>query len=85
MSNTAEVLERYSKVMFPAVTPYHGENPLVADRAKDQYIWDIEGRRYLDFFGGILTGIRRALQRRGHRAHAGPAAEAAAYLDHIRQ
>lgn len=55
MSNTAEVLERYSEVMFPAAAPYHGENPLVADRAKDQYIWDIEGRRYLDFFGGILT------------------------------
>ena len=55
MSKTAEILERYSKVMFPAATPYHGDNPLVADRAKDQYIWDIEGRRYLDFFGGILT------------------------------
>ncbi len=55
MSKTAEILERYHKVMFPAATPYHGDNPLVADRAKDQYIWDIEGRRYLDFFGGILT------------------------------
>ena len=55
MSNTAAILERYSKVMFPAVTPYHGDNPLVVDHAKDQYIWDIEGRRYLDFFGGILT------------------------------
>ena len=55
MSNTAEVLERYRKVMFPAVTPYHSDNPLVVDHAKDQYIWDIEGRRYLDFFGGILT------------------------------
>ncbi len=55
MSKTAEILERYSKVMFPAATPYHGDNPLVADHAKDQYIWDIDGRRYLDFFGGILT------------------------------
>ena len=25
------------------------------DRAKDQYVHDIEGKRYLDFFGGILT------------------------------
>jgi len=55
MSKTAAIMERYSKVMFPAATPYHGDNPLVADRAKDQYIWDIEGKRYLDFFGGILT------------------------------
>ena len=43
MSNTAEIMERYREVMFPAATPYHGDNPLVTDRAKDQYIWDIEG------------------------------------------
>ncbi len=55
MSKTAAIMERYSKVMFPAAAPYHGDTPLVADRAKDQYIWDIEGKRYLDFFGGILT------------------------------
>ncbi len=55
MSQTADIMQRYSKVMFPAVTPYHGDNPLVVDHAKDQYIWDIEGQRYLDFFGGILT------------------------------
>ena len=55
MTNSAEIMERYSQVMFPAAAPYHGANPLVADRAKDQYIWDIDGKRYLDFFGGILT------------------------------
>ena len=55
MTNSAAIMERYSQVMFPAVAPYHGDNPLVADRAKDQYIWDVEGKRYLDFFGGILT------------------------------
>ena len=55
MTNTAEIMDRYRKVMFPAAAPYHADNPLVADRAKDQYIWDIEGVRYLDFFGGILT------------------------------
>ncbi len=55
MTTTAAIMDRYSQVMFPAATPYHGDSPLVADRAKDQYIWDIEGRRYLDFFGGILT------------------------------
>ena len=55
MTNSAAIMERYSQVMFPAAAPYHGDNPLVAERAKDQYIWDIEGKRYLDFFGGILT------------------------------
>lgn len=55
MTSSADILERYRKVMFPAAAPYHGESPLVADHAKDQYIWDVEGVRYLDFFGGILT------------------------------
>ncbi len=55
MANSAEIMERYRAVMFPAAAPYHADNPLVAERAKDQYIWDIDGKRYLDFFGGILT------------------------------
>jgi 4-aminobutyrate aminotransferase-like enzyme len=49
------VLERYKNVMFPAAAPYHGDNPLIVDHAKDQYIWDVDGKRYLDFFGGVLT------------------------------
>ncbi|MDE2637320.1 MAG: aspartate aminotransferase family protein [Chloroflexota bacterium] len=55
MTSSAEIMERYRQVMFPAAAPYHGDNPLIADRAKDQYIWDVDGVRYLDFFGGILT------------------------------
>jgi 4-aminobutyrate aminotransferase-like enzyme len=54
MSNN-NVLERYKNVMFPAAAPYHGDNPLIVDHAKDQYIWDVDGKRYLDFFGGVLT------------------------------
>src|SRR5688572_24192174 len=52
-SNT--VLERYKNVMFPAAAPYHGDNPIIVDHAKDQYIWDVDGKRYLDMFGGVLT------------------------------
>ncbi len=55
MSKSAEILERYRQVMFPAAAPYHGDSPLVVDHAKNQHIWDVEGKRYLDFFGGILT------------------------------
>ncbi|MXX83436.1 MAG: aspartate aminotransferase family protein [Chloroflexi bacterium] len=55
MTNTAAIMERYRRVIFAAASPYHGDSPLVAERAKDQYIWDIDGTRYLDFFGGILT------------------------------
>ena len=55
MSASADIMARYEQVMFSAAAPYHGDNPLVVDHAKDQYIWDIDGVRYLDFFGGILT------------------------------
>lgn len=55
MTSTAAIMERYRRVMFASAAPYHGDNPLIAERAKDQYIWDIDGVRYLDFFGGILT------------------------------
>ena len=55
MTTSTEVLQRYKKVMFPAAAPYHGDHPIVVDRAKGQYIWDLDGKRYLDFFGGILT------------------------------
>ncbi len=55
MTSSAEIMQRYREVMFSAAAPYHGDNPLIADRAKDQYIWDVDGLRYLDFFGGILT------------------------------
>lgn len=49
------VMERYHEVMFPATTPYFGDEPVVIDRAKDQYVWDVDGKQYLDFFGGVLT------------------------------
>ncbi|NDJ60823.1 MAG: aspartate aminotransferase family protein [Chloroflexi bacterium] len=55
MSAADTILERYQAVMFPAAVPYHGDAPVVVDRAQDQYVWDIEGNRYLDFFGGVLT------------------------------
>jgi 4-aminobutyrate aminotransferase-like enzyme len=48
-------MDSYDHYIFPAVKPYYGESPLRVDHAQDQYIWDTAGRRYLDFFGGILT------------------------------
>ena len=55
LNKTTEVFERHKQVMFPAVTPLFGDHPLAVERAKDQYVWDVEGKRYLDFFGGVLT------------------------------
>jgi len=49
-----EVLQKHKQYLFPCVANYYTE-PLVADRAQGQYVWDSQGQRYLDFFGGILT------------------------------
>ncbi|MGB9069604.1 MAG: aspartate aminotransferase family protein [Candidatus Acidiferrales bacterium] len=53
-SRTEEVIRKHKEFLWPAVTNYYRE-PLVADHASMQYLWDIEGNKYLDFFGGILT------------------------------
>ena len=51
---TAEVLRKHREYIWPAVANLY-ERPLVTDHAHMQHVWDLEGRRYLDFFGGILT------------------------------
>ncbi|MDP7067836.1 MAG: aspartate aminotransferase family protein [Acidimicrobiales bacterium] len=54
MANTQELLERYRAVMPSFVNPLY-ESPISIDHGKGGYVWDLEGKRYLDFFGGILT------------------------------
>ncbi len=49
-----EIILAGKEHLFPAVFHYYSE-PLVIERAKDQYVWDADGNQYLDFFGGILT------------------------------
>ncbi len=53
-SRSEEVIRKHKEYLWPAVTNYY-QKPLVADRGQMQYIWDLEGRKYLDFFGGIVT------------------------------
>ena len=54
MANTQELLERYRAVMPSFVNPLY-ESPISIDYGEGSYVWDLEGNRYLDFFGGILT------------------------------
>jgi 4-aminobutyrate aminotransferase-like enzyme len=52
---TKEVIILASRdFLFPSVFHYFDE-PLVIERARDQFVWDADGNQYLDFFGGILT------------------------------
>ena len=54
LSRSEEVVRKHKEFLWPAVTNYF-QKPLVADRGQMQYLWDLDGRKYLDFFGGILT------------------------------
>ncbi len=49
-----EILLAHREHLFPCVFHYFRE-PLVISHARDQYVWDIDGNQYLDFFGGIVT------------------------------
>ena len=52
--NKDEILLAQKEYLFPAVFHYFAE-PLVISHAKNQYVWDVDGKQYLDFFGGIVT------------------------------
>jgi 4-aminobutyrate aminotransferase-like enzyme len=49
-----EINAKYKKYLFPSVTTYFSD-AMVTDHASMQYLWDAEGNKYLDFFGGIVT------------------------------
>src|ERR1700690_1570164 len=49
-----EIILANREFLFPAIFHYFKE-PMVIARAKDQYVWDADGKQYLDFFGGIVT------------------------------
>ncbi|MCO6475516.1 MAG: aspartate aminotransferase family protein [Phaeodactylibacter sp.] len=50
----AEILDKQKKYLFPNHLLYYTD-PLPLDRGEGLRVWDVEGRQYLDFFGGILT------------------------------
>ena len=52
--NKQEIISKKQEYMFNCVTTYY-KDPLVIDHAKGQFVCDIQGKQYLDFFGGILT------------------------------
>jgi 4-aminobutyrate aminotransferase-like enzyme len=50
----SEIYEKYKKYLAPCVTHYYQE-PLILNQGKGKYLYDIDGKEYLDFFGGIVT------------------------------
>jgi len=52
--NTQQILEKQQKYLWPNHLLYYQE-PLPLDHGEGMYVWDVEGKKYLDFFAGILA------------------------------
>ena len=52
--SSADVRKKHKEYLFPAVANYY-EEPLVLAEGKGMRLRDLDGKEYLDFFGGILT------------------------------
>lgn len=53
-TSSSDLAARYEAVLPSFVHTLHGE-PLSIDRGEGSYVFDLEGNRYLDYFGGVLT------------------------------
>jgi 4-aminobutyrate aminotransferase/(S)-3-amino-2-methylpropionate transaminase len=74
-STSAELAELRLKYVPRGITTAH---PVVVDRAQGSELWDVEGRRYIDFAGGIgvmnvghghprvMEAVREQLERATH-------------------
>lgn len=51
---SAEVRAKHKEFLFPSVGTFY-EEPVCLDSGKGARLKDLDGREYLDFFGGILT------------------------------
>jgi 4-aminobutyrate aminotransferase-like enzyme len=58
-----EINRKQQQFIYPAISNYFAD-PLPLERGEMQHVWDVEGKRYLDFFGGIVTvGVGHANPR----------------------
>ena len=49
-----EIVRKHKDYLFNCVATYY-KDPLVLDHGKGQHLFDVEGKQYLDFLGGIVT------------------------------
>ncbi|GMQ85559.1 MAG: aspartate aminotransferase family protein [Acidimicrobiia bacterium] len=54
MSIHEELFAR-TRAVLPAWLAIYYDEPIAVDRGEGRHVWDLEGNKYLDFFGGILT------------------------------
>jgi 4-aminobutyrate aminotransferase len=53
-SSLKSAIEKHKEFLFPAVATYYQE-PLALVKGEGEYVWDDQGNKYLDAFGGVLT------------------------------
>ena len=53
-TSAADAVRKHKEYLFPAVSMYYKE-PIALVKGEGPYVWDDEGNRYLDCFGGVLT------------------------------
>src|SRR5947207_11600936 len=51
---TADLIAKHKEYIWPCAATYY-EHPLALERGEGMHVWDSEGNRYLDCFGGVLT------------------------------
>jgi 4-aminobutyrate aminotransferase len=54
VSPSTDLSARYRRVFPSFLSPYYAE-PISIDHGAGSYVWSLDGTRYLDFFGGVLT------------------------------
>ncbi|MFW2334973.1 aspartate aminotransferase family protein [Ilumatobacter sp.] len=54
MTTSSDLAARYRRVLPSFLAPYYAE-PIAIDHGEGSYVYDLDGGRYLDFFGGVLT------------------------------
>ena len=47
-------VQKHKQFLFPAATMYYAD-PIAIDHGEGNYVWDDNGKKYLDAFGGVLT------------------------------
>ncbi|HEX8524011.1 MAG TPA: aspartate aminotransferase family protein [Tepidisphaeraceae bacterium] len=52
--STSETIRKHKEYLFPAVSMYY-KDPIAITRGEGSWVWDDQGNKYLDAFGGVLT------------------------------
>ena len=51
---TSDLVAKQKEFIWPCAATYY-EHPIALEHGEGMYVWDTEGTRYLDCFGGVLT------------------------------